>query len=187
MQGAARVPSPGTSPRVLCSAHTDGDGAQTQHGCRWLWGTLLQSQNDAVPTLRTRNTLPQQDCLPKRVKSFTCGIQTPRERHCTPHLNRTAPGSPQLLGRGKGARRAQGEAGSVPAVPQTPAGEAAGPRTGGSGEGAHTAPGLSLQVAVPTPAPPCCHSRAILTSQCRWGGSAGTHRSRPSGPGFGAG
>lgn len=40
----------------------------------------------------------------------------------------------------------------------------------------------------PQPSPsPGLPERAILTSQCQWGGSAGTHRSGPGGPGSAAG
>lgn len=38
---------------------------------------LLQSQGTTLPTLRTRNTLSQNDCLPTKVKSLTRGKANP--------------------------------------------------------------------------------------------------------------
>lgn len=133
------------------------------------------------------------------------------------NLNQTSSGSPHLLGKGQMGTQTQGKTGfektgSILAVPQITAGEAAGTRTGtfvGRSfnkprlRGAHTALSASGQSCTclipPGPAtvlippaqcpqpPPCCRSRTILTSQCQWGGSAGTHHSRPGGPGSGAG
>lgn len=69
---------PLTSCAVQGCAHTDGDGHRHNTDADGSGGhCLLQSQNKAMPTLRTRNTLSQQDWLPKKVKSSTCGTPNP--------------------------------------------------------------------------------------------------------------
>lgn len=66
---------------VQCmNVHTWMEMGEQKQGCEWLWWTRVLAavtRNNTMPTLRTRKTLSQQDCLPKKVKSLTCGKPNP--------------------------------------------------------------------------------------------------------------
>lgn len=114
-------------------------GEQKKQGCGWLWCFAAATRNNTMPTLRTRNTLSQQDCLPKKVKSLTSGKANPMGEALHPmrtfpsciNLNQTPPGS---LGKGQMGTQTQGKAGfekagSIKSPPQPLPAARAGPHS----------------------------------------------------------
>lgn len=161
-----------------------------------------------MPTLRTGNTLPQQDCLPQKGKPLSWGKANPTGQALQPtrplassrNLNQTSSGSPHLLGKGQTGTQNTGkndlrrlDQSLLCHKPQQDKqlGLQEGPLTAQSCTWLVPAGAATVLVPAarcPQPSPsPGLPERAILTSQCQWGGSAGTHRSGPGGPGSAAG